>query len=152
MERKEFELWLEEHLGKFNSHLTKIDYLKGSICYSKPLFIDDTILMVIKTPYVLNYLTSRCYLEDELVLKFFLYDCQTDLMFGNITEIDFDDDWKELLLEEIYLVEERMNKSYCPECEFWLVQRENCYGHRFMGCSGFPECEYSDEIDNIYDQ
>jgi hypothetical protein len=151
MNRKEFELWLEKELGHFDSHLIKIDYLKGGISYSKPLFIDSTILMVIKTPYILNYLTSNCYLHDELILKFFLYDCQTDLVFGNITEIEFIDDWKELLLEEIYLVEHRMEKSYCPNCEFWLVQRENIYGHKFIGCSGFPDCDYSDEIENIYE-
>ena len=151
MERKAFEEWLEDNLGEYDSHLTKIDYLKGSISYSKPLFIDETILMVIKTPYILNYLTSTCYLDEELLISFFLYDCSTDLVFGHISEFDFEDDWREELLDEIYLVEERMEKSYCPECDFWLLQRENAHGHRFMGCSGFPDCKYSDEIENIYE-
>ena len=152
MERKGFEIWLNKELGDYDSHLSKIDYLKGSIAYSKPLFTDNTILMVIKTPFMLNYMTSRCDLDNELILKFFLYDCQTDLILGNITEIELDKDWKEILLEEIYLVEERMEKSYCPECDFWLLQRENYYGHKFMGCSGFPYCEFSSEIENIYEK
>lgn len=152
MNRKELENWLDKELGDYDSHLTKIDYLKGGISYSKPLFIDSTILMVIKTPFILNYFTNSCYLDEELIIKFFLYDCQTDLIFGNISEIELDDDdWKELLLEEIYLVEERMEKSYCPSCDFWLVERQNAYGHKFIGCSGFPDCTFSDEIENIYE-
>lgn len=152
MERKDFEFWLNDVLGDYDSYLNNIDYLKGSISYSKPLFIDNTIWMVIRTPYILNYMTNGCYLDEEKLIKFFLYDTQTDLVFGNITEIEFEeDDWKEILLDEIYLVEHRMEKSYCPKCEFWLLERENAYGHKFMGCSGFPDCKYSDEIENIYE-
>lgn len=151
MERKDFEIWLNKELGDYDSHLTKIDYLKGSVSYSKPLFIDSTILMVIKTPFILNYLTNRCSLAENY-FSFFLYDCQTDLMFGKITEVDIDEDWKEVLLDEIYLVEERMEKSYCPKCDFWLLQRQNRYGHSFIGCSGFPDCDYSNEIENVYDK
>ena len=151
MERKDFEIWLNKELGDYDSHLTKIDYLKGSVSYSKPLFIDSTILMVIKTPFILNYLTNRCSLAENY-FSFFLYDCQTDLMFGKVTEVDIDEDWKEVLLDEIYLVEERMEKSYCPKCDFWLLQRQNRYGHSFIGCSGFPDCDYSNEIENVYDK
>lgn len=151
MERKDFEFWLNDVLGDYDSHLNNIDYLKGSISYSKPLIIDNTIWMVIRTPYILNYMTNGSYLDEEKLIKFFLYDTQTDLVFGNITEIEFEeDDWKEILLDEIYLVEHRMEKSYCPVCDFWLLERENAYGHKFMGCSGFPDCKYSDEIEKIY--
>lgn len=152
MQRGEFEKWLNENLGEYSSHLTKIDYLKGSISYSKPLFINETIWMVIYTPYVLNYMTNSCKINEENLLKFFLYDTQTDLVFGNITEIEFDEpDWSEILLDNMYLVEERLEKSFCPKCDFWLVERINQHGHKFMGCSGFPDCRYSSEIDKIYE-
>ena len=151
MERKDFEIWLDDFLGEYESHLINLDYLKGAVCYSKPLFSDNTILMVIRTPYILNYLTSSCVNYKDKLLSFFLYDKQTDIVIGEVSEIDFSDDWQDELMEHIYLVEERLEKSYCPECNSFLVQRENGYCHRFMGCSGFPECDFSSEIEDIYE-
>ena len=61
------------------------------------------------------------------------------------------DNWRELLFYKIILAEETMSRSTCPDCGFWMLERTTQHGHPFMGCSGFPECEYSGEIDDIYD-
>ena len=148
--KSKFDFWLKDVLGEYEITLTPIDYSKWRICYSKPLFIDPTILMVIRPPIILNYMTSSFCMKKHLSFDFFLYDIQTDVIFGHISQLDVYD-WKEDLKEFIFLAEDRMKKSYCPCCDFWLVERENVYGHKFMGCSGFPDCEFSAEIENIFD-
>lgn len=148
--KTQFDSWLSELIGDYEVHLIPIDYSKGRISYSKPLYIDSTILMVIRPPVLLDYMTSRYIMKKDYSFDFFLYDTQTDLIFGHISELDIYD-WRDDLIEHILLAEDRMNKSYCPMCEFWLLERENIYGHKFMGCSGFPECDFSCEIETVFD-
>lgn len=33
----------------------------------------------------------------------------------------------------------------CPECGSWMVIREGRYGE-FLGCTGYPDCDYTEEI------
>ena len=151
MNRKDFESWLSENIGSYEIELTNEGYFKGSISYTKPLYIDPTILMVIKTPQVLDYLTLSGSLNDELIMRFFLYDIQHDIVFGYISEFDWREDWREDLMFEITNVENRLIQSICPSCNMWLVERENIYGHKFVGCIDFPACDFSSEIDNVYE-
>ncbi len=148
--KKKFDSWIRDVIGEFDTQIIPIDYPYGRIAYYKSLFIDHTIQMVIRPPVVYNYRTGSYCMKKHLSFDFFLYDIQTDVIFGHISELDIYD-WKDDLKEFIFLAEERMKKSYCPCCDFWLVERENVYGHKFMGCSGFPDCEFSAEIDDVYD-
>ena len=38
--------------------------------------------------------------------------------------------------------------KYCPDCGEELVERINSEdGEKFLGCSSFPDCKYTEEIE-----
>jgi hypothetical protein len=144
----EVESFLRELMGDFCKKVSPInnsnDYL---FSYYKNLFSFPTIQMVIQSPFIYSKFINGYILEDENYFLFFLYDLETDMIIGEIEEIYFDEDWKEELYFSIYDAENKVNKYICPDCSFWLVQRTNKYGHKFLGCSDFPECDFSCELD-----
>jgi len=93
---------------------------------------------------------SYSFIYDEPI-RFMLYDKETEMILGNISEVSVDEDWENIICYKIYTVEHKIDISTCPKCNFWMVERKNEHGHRFMGCSGYPECDYSIEIDKLYD-
>jgi hypothetical protein len=119
--------------------------------YSKALFLYPTIEMVVVSPYLYEVFIDDYILNKEECFYFFLYDLETDIVIGDVVSIDYDDDWRDELEYYIYTAEDRLTKCECPICNFWLVQRANIYGHKFIGCSGFPDCNYSIEIDKLFD-
>ena len=104
--------------------------------------------MVGISPLLLNNYNKEYILNENSHFIFFLYDMETDMIIGEIQEIDFDENWDEELSFSIYDAENKVLKYICPSCEFWLIQRANKYGHRFLGCCDFPECDFSCEIDD----
>ena len=38
----------------------------------------------------------------------------------------------------------------CPECGQRLVERKGKYGE-FLGCTGYPECKYTQNIDDYHE-
>ncbi|MGX2947056.1 topoisomerase DNA-binding C4 zinc finger domain-containing protein [Enterococcus alishanensis] len=51
---------------------------------------------------------------------------------------------------EPYLAQDQIEKSsentICPKCGKPLIERQGRYG-TFYGCSGFPQCKYTEKID-----
>jgi DNA topoisomerase-1 len=37
-------------------------------------------------------------------------------------------------------------QKMCPECGMALKARRGSTGHRFLGCSGYPKCRYTQPI------
>jgi hypothetical protein len=146
----DIEAYLKQIMGDFTK---KISPIKNSdlniISYSKNLYSYPTIQMGIISPLQYNRYKDRFMLNEDSSFLFFLYDMETDMIIGEIAEIEFDENWQEELAFHIYDAENKMLKSICPSCEFWLVQRTNKYGHHFLGCCGYPECDFSCEIDDL---
>lgn len=147
---RDVESFIESILGGFKKKLTpvngKYSYFTS---YSLPLKSQPTIDIVIISPYIYEIVLDDYVLNSENCLYYFLYDNETDLIIGNIVSVDYDWEWQEELSFYIYTSEERLNKCICPNCNFWLVQRTNVHQHKFLGCSGFPECTFSSEIESI---
>jgi hypothetical protein len=145
----EIESYLRELMGDFCKKISPINNSRiYSFSYSKNLYKYPTIQMVIQSPLKYNDYIDRYILEENNYFSFFLYDLETDMIIGEIEEIDFDENWQEEVSFRVYDAENRVLKYICPSCEFWLVQRTNNYGHKFLGCCGYPECDFSCEIDN----
>ena len=146
----EIELHLSKFMGDFCKKISPINNSNLSkISYSKNLYEYPTIQMVIISPLLLNNYNKEYILNENSHFSFFLYDMETDIIIGEIQEIDFDENWDEELSFSIYDAENKVLKYICPSCEFWLIQRANKYGHRFLGCCDFPECDFSCEIDDL---
>lgn len=146
----EIELFLKQFLGDFDKKISPINNSRiNSFYYIKTIYSYPTIQMVIKSPFLYNEYIDKYLLDNNSFFLFFLYDLETDIIIGEIEEIEFDEDWQEELSFSVYDAENKLTKYECPCCGFWLVQRENCYGHRFLGCSGFPDCTYSCEITEL---
>lgn len=152
MIKKEVETFLYKVWGHHSMVKTKKRYPYERISYLKALFNAPTILMVVSPPVDFDVrFNSYSQLNGEPI-KFFLYDTEVDLMVGNVSEINTSNsNWKSRLKYLIYTAEDRLQRSECPNCGFWLVQRCNQHGHDFIGCSGFPDCDYSNEIPIIFD-
>jgi hypothetical protein len=144
---------IEQHLkglwGEYQKVENSRNYYERDLSYTKPLIFAPTILMVVKPPVEFNPIYGCMEIIEGHPIRFFLYDKETDLIVGCVSEIA--DNWKNRLIYLSYTAEDRLNRSECPDCGFWLLERTNMHGHAFMGCSGFPECEYSAEIDKVYD-
>jgi ssDNA-binding Zn-finger/Zn-ribbon topoisomerase 1 len=110
-----------------------------------------TILMVVKPPIYFNESYKKYRVKQNEPLRFFLYDKETSLIVSCISEIFLQENWKESLSYMILTAEDRLNRSECPKCKFWLVERENELRQRFMGCSGYPDCNFTANIHDIYD-
>lgn len=147
----EIEFFLNEILGNYKKKV--IPKENGNnftyrVSYSKPIIGNETIHIIVISPYV----WERCF-NDYVINKkencfyFLLYDNETDIIIGDIVEIIYDFDWKDEISFFIYTCNDRIDNYTCPQCGFWLVQRINMYGHKFIGCSGFPDCTHSFEID-----
>jgi len=146
----EIELFLKEFLGDFDKKISPINNSRtNSFHYVKTIYSYPTIQMVIKSPFVYDEYIDRYILEQNSFFLFFLYDLETDMIIGELEEIEFDETWQEDLSFSILDAENKLLQYECPCCGFWLVQRENKYGHRFLGCSGFPDCTYSCEITEL---
>lgn len=146
----EIESYLKELMGDFCKKISPIDdSRKYNFLYYKNLYSYPTIQMVIKSALIYDECVDRFILTENSVFLFFLYDLETDMIIGEIQEIDFDENWQEELTDSVYDAENKMNSYICPSCEFWLVQRENKYGHKFLGCCGYPECDFSCEITDL---
>lgn len=37
----------------------------------------------------------------------------------------------------------------CPDCGEELILRTNSDGDKFYGCSSFPECRYTESVDEV---
>ena len=143
----EIELFLTELLGSFKKKTLPVNGKYSFVTsYSLPMINFPTIDLVVFSPYVYNDLYGEYYLNSENSVYFFLYDNETDIVIGDIVSIPFEWDWKEELSFHVYTAEERLSNNECPICNFWLIQKSNKYGHNFLGCSGFPECTFSQEI------
>jgi hypothetical protein len=146
----EIESHLTKSMGDFCKKISPINNSNLSkISYSKTLYKYPTIQMVIVSPLLLNNYNKEYLLKENSHFNFFLYDMETDMIIGEIEEIDFDENWDEELSFRIYDAENKLPKYICPSCEFWLTQRTNKYGHKFLGCSDYPECTFSCEIDDL---
>jgi hypothetical protein len=146
----EIESYLKELMGDFCKKISPInDSKKYNFFYYKNLYGYPTIQMVIKSPLIYDEYVDRFILIENSVFLFFLYDLETDMIIGEIQEIDFDENWQEELSDSVYDAENKMNSYICPECDFWLVQRENKYGHKFLGCCNYPECDFSCETTDL---
>jgi len=122
------------------------------ISYSAPLSYAPTIDVVIFSPFIFCQFTNEYYLNEEKSLYFFIYDKELDMIIGNIERIyydEFDEDCKNNIEFLVFTAEDRLSNCECPKCSFWLVERNNSYGHTFLGCSNYPECNYSIEISTL---
>jgi hypothetical protein len=143
----DIELFLSDLMGDFEKQISPIkDSNLFSFNYVKTLYTYPTIQMVIKSPLLYNKSIDRYILNENSFFLFFLYDLETDIIIGELEEIYFDENWQDELDFSICDAENRVQKYICPECDFWLVQRANVYGHKFLGCCGYPECNFSSEI------
>jgi hypothetical protein len=148
----EIEAYLSELMGDFCKKVSPINNsTKYNFCYYKNLYSYPTIQMVIQSPFIYDKNIDRYLLKEENYFLFFLYDLETDMIIGEIEQIYFDESWQEELSFSVYDSENKVLKYICPSCDFWLVERSNKYGHRFLGCCGFPECDFSCEIDSLED-
>lgn len=146
----EIELYLSEFMGDFCKKISPINNSNlSNISYSKTLYAYPTLQMVVISPLLLNNYNKEYILNENSHFNFLLYDMETDIIIGEIEEIYFDENWDEELSFSVYDAENKVQKYICPSCEFWLVQRTNKYGHKFLGCCGYPECDFSCEIDNL---
>lgn len=148
----EIESYLNELMGDYSKKVSPINNSsKCKISYSLNLYLYPTIQMVLVSPFLYEPYSGKYYLEENSSFKFFLYDLETDMIIGEIAEIDFDENWQEEISFRVYDAENRLLKYICPSCDFWLVQRTNKYGHHFLGCSDYPECNFSCEIEDLED-
>ncbi len=148
---QEIEPFLTTLLGKYVKKMLPVNgKYSYTTSYSLPLFNCPTIDIVIISPFTYEVLINDYALNNDRCFYYFLYDKETDMIVGNIVEIEYDWDWKQELAYYVYTSEERLEKCECPVCSFWLIQRANIYGHKFIGCSGFPDCTYSIEISRLF--
>ena len=42
---------------------------------------------------------------------------------------------------------EKVQNNICPKCGGYLVERNGKYG-KFIGCSNFPKCKYTNKFNN----
>ncbi len=146
----EIETYLKELMGDFCKKTSPIsNSRKYTTSYYINLFSYPHIQMVITSPLIYDECISKYVIEDNSVFLFFLYDLETDMIIGEIQEIDFDENWQEEIAFNVYDAENKVNSYICPSCDFWLVQRENKYGHKFLGCCDYPECDFSCEIKDL---
>jgi Topoisomerase DNA binding C4 zinc finger len=150
--RSQIENFLKKTWGeKYFTTNNKIEYFTKSIAFSRSIWGSETILMVVMPPIGYDLKYEAYFLRKDEPIRFFLYDRETELVFGCVSEISLADDWKKALFYKITTAQDRMERSECPTCGFWLLERTTQYGHSFMGCSGFPACTFSSEVDDIYD-
>lgn len=146
----DIESYLTKLMGDFSKKFSPINNSNLSkISYSKNLFRYPTIQMVVISPLLIHNYTNEYILNENSQFNFLLYDTETDMIIGEIEEIDFDENWDEELSFRIYDAENKLPKYVCPSCEFWLVQRTNKFGHKFLGCCDYPQCTFSSEIDAL---
>jgi hypothetical protein len=146
----EIERYLSELMGDFSKKVSPINNSnKHTFSYYKNLYSYPTIQMVVISPLIYDKFHNKFLLGMENSFLFFLYDLETDMIIGEKEEIYFDENWQEELSFSVYDAENKIAKYVCPSCDFWLIQRENKYGHKFLGCSDFPECSFSCEIDEF---
>jgi hypothetical protein len=142
------DLYLKSVLGDFDKKQFPLNQGNtNKICYIKPLFSYPAIDLVIISPYVFQVYLNDYVLNKENLFYVLLYDKETDLIVGSIEEVDFGETWESELKYSILTCEDKLEKSQCPKCTFWLIQKINKYGHHFLSCSDYPECNYSCEID-----
>ena len=66
--------------------------------------------MVIISPLLFNPYNNGYILNDNSHFNFFLYDMETDIIIGEIEEIDFDENWGEELSFSVYDAENKVHK------------------------------------------
>lgn len=148
---KDVESVLNELWGDYKRREVVVNRYDRKLSYFRRIVDIPTCLIVVQPAVTFNPYSTNMDLDSASPIKFFLYDMETDLIIGSIIEIPFDNEWTHNIYYRSITAESKLMNSVCPECSFWLTQRTNQHGHNFMGCSGFPECDYSDEIENIYD-
>ena len=146
-------------MNEIDSFLKQLlgDYKKGTLpfngkysyktFYSKPMFSNPTIDIVIISPFIFEVFLNGYVKNHENCFYCLLYDNETDIIIGEVLRVYREWDWKKQISFFAYTVEHKLLESECPLCNFWLVQRTNRFGHDFLGCSGFPECDFSKEIE-----
>lgn len=121
---------LRSQIDNFLNNIWGNSYLKttrrfsdftDSIAFSKPISGAEPILMVIIPPIRFDR-QYNAYIEyKDIPIKFFLYDRETEMVFGCVSEISLANDWKNSLFYKITTAQERMERSECPSCGFWLL-------------------------------
>jgi hypothetical protein len=143
----EIDSFLKDLLGDYKKRMLPIKGRYGyTISYSKPTFSFPTIDIVIISPFIFDVNLNGYVKNEENCFYCLLYDKETDIIIGEIVRVYRDWDWKNEISFFAYTCENLISECECPICNFWLMQRVNKYGHKFLGCSGFPECDFSKEI------
>lgn len=111
--------------------------------YSKPVHNNPTLLVVVNPMGQYNLVARRYFKKFGTPVLVYLYDLETNMVFGKINEVFFGDDFENKLFHAIDSTEGALFENVCPKCDFWLVQRKSKTDHKFMGCSGYPDCTYT---------
>ncbi len=146
----EIDVFLKKLLGSFKRRTLPVNgkYMYNT-SYSLPMINYPTIDIVIISPFLYDVNRNDYIKNEDDSFYFFLYDNETDIIIGDIVNIHCDWDWKDELIFYSLTAEERLSENECPECGFWLIQKTNKYNHHFLGCSGYPDCEFSKEISSF---
>jgi hypothetical protein len=146
--KKDFEAFMDQHLAPYEKVDSQPYHGNIFLPYKKQLRLIPTISMIIMPPYSFKHGVG---LQKELDhFAVFLYDEETDVCFSAHSEVNIDSDWKSRILKIYDDAYERIHKSICPHCGFWLVNRLNKNAQPFMACVQYPECKYTAKIKDVY--
>ena len=74
-----------------------------------------------------------------------LNDIRNKIESNNIKDKEVRNEHVQNIRKNIKQTEEKIQNNICPKCGGNLVERNGKYG-RFIGCSNYPKCKYTDKI------
>lgn len=139
----DIESFLGEEFGAFSIVHTAQSRGHDFIDYCQDLNGYPTILMVVRPPLDYHVKTKYILEQPHYPIKFFLFDKSTNLMIGTVSKIDIDEHWRDNLKNVFHTSQHKAYRSICPKCGCWLQQKNNTKSEQFIGCSGYPPCDYT---------
>ena len=86
----------------------------------------------------MSYGNYKLYISDE-------YPNDEIFEINNISDKNSRNEHVQNIKTTIKETEEKIQNNICPKCGGKLVERNGKYG-KFIGCSNYPNCKYTDKI------
>ena len=135
---------IKDYLRSVHSHFTEHRDNESKLYHSVPFQKDPHVHLIVFTG-INNKFTKTSFLEVRL------YDVGQEVFFGRRNIIKLENGWEKKVKKTILWTAKNLDDFTCKICLHYMVVRKGSLGNFFLGCTNYPECKGTKQIEEIKD-
>lgn len=133
---------IKNYLRSVHPNFTEERDNESKLYYSAPFQADPHVNLIVFTG-INNKFKKTSFLEVRL------YDFGQEVFFGRKNIIKLENGWEKKVKKTILWTAKNLDDFTCKICGHYMVARKNNFNIYFLGCTNFPECKGTKQIEQI---